>query len=107
MIVQILGYIATIGTILSFSFKEQKTLRLINSIACILWIIYGIGINELPIILVNSIVLLLNAVWFYDNKPKEKIMTQTEWNRERDRMANEMKHDPDFMYKWIRKNSGK
>lgn len=107
MIVQILGYIATIGTILSFSFKEQKTLRLINSIACILWIIYGIGINELPIILVNSIVLILNAVWFYDNKPKEKIMTQTEWNRERDRMANEMKHDPDFMYKWIRKNSGK
>ena len=107
MIVQILGYIATIGTILSFSFKEQKTLRLINSIACILWIIYGIGINELPIILVNAIVLILNAVWFYDNKPKEKIMTQTEWNRERDRMANEMKHDPDFMYKWIRKNSGK
>lgn len=107
MIVQILGYIATIGTILSFSFKEQKTLRLINSIACILWIIYGIGINELPIILVNSIVLILNAVWFYDNKPKEKIMTQTEWNRERDRMANEMKHDPDFMYKWIRKNSSK
>jgi hypothetical protein len=107
MIVQILGYIATIGTILSFSFKEQKTLRLINSIACVLWIIYGIGINELPIILVNSIVLILNAVWFYDNKPKEKIMTQTEWNRERDRMANEMKHDPDFMYKWIRKNSGK
>ena len=107
MIVQILGYIATIGTILSFSFKEQKTLRLINSIACILWIIYGIGINELPIILVNSIVLILNAVWFYDNKPKEKIMTQTEWNRERDRMANEMKHDPDFMYNWIRKNSGK
>lgn len=107
MIVQILGYIATIGTILSFSFKEQKTLRLINSIACILWIIYGIGINELPIILVNSIVLILNAVWFYDNKPKEKIMTQTEWNRERDKMANEMKHDPDFMYKWIRKNSGK
>ena len=107
MIVQILGYIATIGTILSFSFKEQKTLRLINSIACILWIIYGIGINELPIILVNSIVLILNAVWFYDNKPKEKIMTQTEWNRERDRMANEMKHDPDFMYKWIKKNSGK
>ena len=107
MIVQILGYIATIGTILSFSFKEQKTLRLINSIACILWIIYGIGINELPIILVNSIVLILNAVWFYDSKPKEKIMTQTEWNRERDRMANEMKHDPDFMYKWIKKNSGK
>lgn len=107
MIVQILGYIATIGTILSFSFKEQKTLRLINSIACVLWIIYGIGINELPIILVNSIVLILNAVWFYDNKPKEKIMTQTEWNRERDKMANEMKHDPDFMYKWIRKNSGK
>ena len=107
MIVQILGYIATIGTILSFSFKEQKTLRLINSIACVLWIIYGIGINELPIILVNSIVLILNAVWFYDNKPKEKIMTQTEWNRERDRMANEMKHDPDFRYKWIRKNSGK
>lgn len=109
MLIQILGYVATIGTIVSFSFKEQRILRLINSIACILWIVYGIGINELPIILVNSFVLILNLIWFYSNqnKPIEKIMTQTEWNRERDKMANEMKHDPDFMYNWIRKNSGK
>lgn len=115
---EILGYIATALTVLSFVPKEQIKLRLINGIASIIWIVYGIGINQLPIILVNSAVLLVHGYWFYKKMNKtitldttytadKKIMTQSEWNRERDKMANDLKHDPDFMYKWIKKNSGK
>ena len=118
---EILGYIATALTVLSFVPKDQIKLRLINGIASIIWIVYGIGINEMPIILVNAIVLAVHMWWFFkwektitfdttytaDKKVDKKIMTQSEWNRERDKMANDLKHDPDFMYKWIKKNSGK
>lgn len=115
---QIIGYIATLLTILSFVPKEQIKLRLINGIASIVWIVYGIGNGDMPVILVNSAVLLVHGYWFYKKMNKtitfdttytadKKIMTQTEWNRERDKMAEQAKADPDFMYKWIKQKSGK
>ena len=101
---QIIGYIATLLTILSFVPKEQIKLRLINGIASIIWIVYGLGNNDVPVILVNSAVLLVHGFWFYKQKSKTIVIDTT---YTADKMANELKHDPDFMYKWIRKNSGK
>ena len=68
MIVQLIGYIATIGTILSFAVKDQKRLRLLNAIACLGWIVYGIGLSEGPIIIVNTTIFILNLIWLYKNR---------------------------------------
>lgn len=48
-----IGYLATFITGLSFMMKDLKTLRLVNSLGCLVWIVYGAWINSVPIILTN------------------------------------------------------
>lgn len=36
--ISVIGYLATIFTVLSFTFKDILKLRIVSSIACILWI---------------------------------------------------------------------
>lgn len=50
---QTIGYIATFVTGLSFMMKDIKTLRLVNALGCLIWIIYGVLLNSVPIILTN------------------------------------------------------
>ena len=59
-----LGWIAMIVTCLSFVPKEVKYIRLVNSIACILWIIYSSLFKIWPSVGVNVVVLLIHLVWF-------------------------------------------
>lgn len=51
--IQTIGYIATFVTGLSFMMKDIKTLRLVNALGCLIWIIYGELLNSVPIILTN------------------------------------------------------
>ena len=51
--IQIIGYIATFITGLSFMMKDLKTLRLVNASGCLVWIIYGVLLNSTPIIITN------------------------------------------------------
>ena len=69
--ISVIGYLATIFTVLSFTFKDILKLRIVSSIACILWIIYGIYKADFPITLVNTSVLSIHIYYFikrkYDN----------------------------------------
>ena len=38
--IEIIGWIATIGTLLSFAVKDMYKLRLINAAASMVWIVY-------------------------------------------------------------------
>jgi uncharacterized protein with PQ loop repeat len=49
----IIGYIATFVTGLSFMMKDLKTLRLVNALGCLIWILYGVLLNSVPIIITN------------------------------------------------------
>ena len=51
--IQAIGYIATFITGLSFMMKDLKTLRLVNGLGCLVWIIYGVLLNSTPIIITN------------------------------------------------------
>lgn len=51
--IQIIGYIATFITGLSFMMKDLKTLRLVNALGCLIWIFYGVLLNSIPIIITN------------------------------------------------------
>ena len=103
MIVEILGWLSTGLTILSFIPKGEGRIRLINGIACGFWIVYGISLKQNPIIVVNGIVLILHIRYYMqqrkmnNQKPKPKVQ----------KVDKVEKADPDFMYNWIRKHSGK
>ncbi len=70
-IIEILGYVAAVGTTSSFipqAYKVFKTKRtedlslgmfLFFSLGTLLWIIYGFRVNSLQVILANIIVILL------------------------------------------------
>jgi hypothetical protein len=99
MIVEILGWLSTGLTILSFIPKGEGRIRLINGIACISWIVYAILIKQNPLIVVNSIVLGLHIRYYMQQRVKPKPEVQ--------KVDKGEKPDPEFMYKWIRKHSGK
>lgn len=70
--IELLGWIATFGTLLSFAVKDMWKLRLINGTASIVWVIYGILKTDNPIIVINTSVILMHLYWFYKNRKNYK-----------------------------------
>ncbi len=66
-LIETLGWIATVGTLVSFAVKDMWKLRLINGLASIVWIIYGILKIDNPIIVINASVIIMHLYWFYKN----------------------------------------
>jgi len=67
--IEVLGLIATVFVVLSFTFKKLRTVRIVNLIGSILFIAYGVLlamnagtiVGFVSIILVNSILLMING----------------------------------------------
>ena len=70
--IELLGWLSTALTIGSFIPKGETRIRLINGIACILWIVYGGLLKQNPIIVVNTLVLILHIVYFIKLNRKKK-----------------------------------
>ena len=113
--IELIGWIATAGTLLSFAVKEMWKLRLINSIASVVWVIYAVLKSDYPIIVINTSVILMHLYWFYTNRKglgvggeslKENFIDSNQAKPNVDNPTNEI-GDIDFMYKWIRKHSRK
>jgi hypothetical protein len=60
--IEIYGYISMIVVVISMMMKDMKWLRILNSISCAMFIVYGFFLAAYPIILLNSIVIGIN-VW--------------------------------------------
>jgi len=109
-IVDIIGYIGMAIILYSFTIREMYKLRLINSIGCLFWIAYGIGIMAGPTILVNSCVLVIHSYWFYQNRKGAGVGGKVEEEKFIDSAqsgSNTPINEYDTMYNWIRKHSGK
>jgi len=68
---ELVGYLAMGLSVLSFAFKKQKSIRLVNLTACSVWIVYGYMIQNNPTIIVNIMVCLVHLYWFI-NRAKRK-----------------------------------
>jgi uncharacterized protein with PQ loop repeat len=68
---EVVGYLAMGLSVLSFAFKKQKSIRLVNLTACSVWIVYGYMIQNNPTIIVNIMVCLVHLYWFI-NRAKRK-----------------------------------
>jgi hypothetical protein len=60
MNIEIWGYISMVFVLLSMLMKDMKKLRIINSISCAMFIIYGVVLGAYPIVLLNVLVILIN-----------------------------------------------
>jgi len=60
-----LGWLATAVFLASYSRKSQQALRLTQAAAALLWVVYGILLDALPIIVAN---LLVAAVAAYSSR---------------------------------------
>lgn len=62
----IIGYIASAVVLISFIMKDIKTLRIINSIGCVLFVAYGILLGfSLPIIITNVAIVAINIYYLF------------------------------------------
>ena len=58
------GYAASLALIISFMMKNINTLRIINSLGSILFVVYGILLQtSYPIIITNGFILMVNIYY--------------------------------------------
>ena len=53
---QWLGWLATGMTVSSYFFRNQRTLRVVQTVAALVWMSYGLGIGARPIVAANVLV---------------------------------------------------
>jgi len=62
-LVEWVGYVAMITLMISFLMKDIKKLRVINTIACLLFIVYGFMLNSWPVIISNAFISIINLYY--------------------------------------------
>lgn len=60
-----IGYAAMVTVLISFLMKKVNNLRLVNSVGCLLFVVYGFMLNSLsyPIIITNTAIFLINLYY--------------------------------------------
>lgn len=61
MVILIVGYIASVLLAISLLVTNDLKFRWLNTLGCLAFIVYGVMIHAFPIILTNSILLLING----------------------------------------------
>jgi uncharacterized protein with PQ loop repeat len=67
------GYLASFFVAISFLMKNILNLRIVNSLGCIFFIIYGILINSIPVILTNAVIVSVNFYYLFINKKMYRV----------------------------------
>ena len=67
---EIFGYIGTVLVLGSFLIENIFFLRIVNTIGSLFWIVYGMGIDAMPTIIVNVCVVLIHFYWIWKNRKK-------------------------------------
>jgi uncharacterized protein with PQ loop repeat len=65
-----IGYIASGVVLLSFLMRKMLFLRIVNTIGCVFFIVYGILLGQAPIIITNAAIVLINI--YYLSKSKKE-----------------------------------
>lgn len=60
-----LGYGASLAVLISMLMKDMTKFRVVNTLACIMFVIYSVIRKDNPIILLNSLVIIINLVYLF------------------------------------------
>ena len=59
------GYLAMTVLLISFMMKNVTKLRVINSVGCMFFVIYGSLISQYPIVITNAAIILINFYYLF------------------------------------------
>ncbi len=59
---EIIGFVATVILVIAYLFHNLLTVRKINTVACVIFVIYGILIKAYSVVLSNSIIAIIHIV---------------------------------------------
>lgn len=62
------GYLASLFVLMSFLMRNITTLRYVNTLGCMFFVIYGILLNSWPIIITNAAIILVNLYYLFVSK---------------------------------------
>ena len=62
------GYLAMTVLLVSFMMKNVTKLRVINSVGCLFFVIYGSLISQYPIVITNAAIILINFYYLFFKK---------------------------------------
>jgi hypothetical protein len=68
--IEILGWVAMAITMASFAFTDMRTLRGVNILGCLCWLVYGTLISSSPVIITNLAIGAIHVIWFIRNRRK-------------------------------------
>ena len=57
------GYLAMTVLLISFMMKNVIKLRIINSVGCLFFVIYGVMISQYPIVITNLAIIFINLYY--------------------------------------------
>lgn len=63
-----IGYLAMAVLLVSFIMKNVTKLRIINSVGCALFVIYGLLISQYPIVITNVAIIIINFYYLFLKK---------------------------------------
>lgn len=70
---EIIGYLASLGVLVSYLMKDIKMLRILSILGCTLFVVYGILLAySIPIILTNGIIIVINCYFLLKKKSNNK-----------------------------------
>ena len=61
--VEWMGYLASLFVLLSFFMRNIKALRLINTLGCLFFVVYGIILPAWPVAITNGAIVLVNLYY--------------------------------------------
>ncbi|GAA0713541.1 YgjV family protein [Paraclostridium ghonii] len=64
--IEYVGYIASAFIVISLMMTSIVQLRIINSIGCILFFIYGLSVNAYPVVISNFLIVIINLYYLYE-----------------------------------------
>ncbi len=67
-LVEWVGYAAMLTLMVSFMMKDMKKLRIINTIGCLLFVVYGFMLGSYPIIITNAFISMVNFYYLFIKK---------------------------------------
>jgi len=62
------GYAASAGVLSSFLMKDIRKLRMVNSVGCALFVVYGFLLHSWPVIITNIAILVINFYYLFLKK---------------------------------------
>ncbi|MGB0185483.1 MAG: uroporphyrinogen decarboxylase [Flavobacteriaceae bacterium] len=64
-----IGYVATVVLLISFAMPHLRALRMVNSVACLLFVVYGVLLSTAwPIIISNAAIFAINIYYLFLKK---------------------------------------